>query len=294
MSFIRYQIGNVEQIIQFGEDINIQTFKQKLYIDFCLKLEDGFSVNPTVKVSKKPPNNIKEWQISDYKFHKDIIVYSKIENNKFYFYVQFNTCELLEMYYKVNVVFNLMLISNILQNDILRIHALLLTNGDVIFGQCCTGKTTLAQRINLNYNNSLYSICDDGVLLDLKKQLVYPLPYLYEISDFKSLINFKKPIKFNRMILLKQGEQQCLKIISKNEWMERFISCNKIFSYHPFLDRYQQYDETKNQRWIDCRKGLIQLYENRIKYLIQKYIKNYECWCITTNTNNVFKKVEIL
>ena len=293
MSFVRYQIGNIQQIIQFDEDIIIQTFKQKFYLDFCLKLEDGFSVNPTVKVSKKPPNNIKEWQKSNFKFHKDIIVYSKIENNKFYFHVQFNTCELIETYIKVNIVFNLMLVSHILRNNILRVHAMLLTNGDIIFSQCCGGKTTLAQRINLN-NRSLQVICDDGILIDMENQLVYPLPFLYDFHWSRNLINFNKTVKVNRIIFLKKDKEQYLKIISENEWKENFTNCSKLFLSHPFLLRDQQFDETKNQKWIDSFQDLKYLIQNRIEYLIQKYIKNYNFWCIATNTIDISKKFEII
>lgn len=291
MSFVKYKIGDIQQSIQFDETINNPFFLKKFSLDFSLPLKGGSLLNPTVKISKKSPNNIQEWEKSNYKFHNDIIIYTKFLNNKLYFHIQIKNSQIDNYQYKFSCSFRTMLVSNILQNDILNVHALLLNNGDIIFGQCCDGKTTLFQRINKN--NNLKALCDDDVIIDLKNESVYPIPSMWIYSD-DPLFKFK-PIKINRIIQLKQdSNQQSIKIIPKEEWIKKFFNCSKLFLQHPFLIRDQQFDETKNQKWINCRKGLEQLVQNKIKFLIQKYIKKYKLWCITTNTSDITKKFEIL
>lgn len=49
-----------------------------------------------------------------------------------------------------------------------------------------SGKTTLSKRIELS-NNSLKALCDDGVLVDLKNSIAYPIPYFW--FDQSSLFN---------------------------------------------------------------------------------------------------------
>ena len=171
MSFVRYKIGDIEQIIQFDEGIE-QQLKDDLSFKFSLPLEEGQPPKlPAVTISNNLPNSFQRWKKYRHILLNNVKIYSK-DDDKLYFYIVYDHFE----NYIFSIVFNCLMLTLCTSYDILRVHGMLLNNRDIIFGCCNIGKTTLAYRIN-NNNQNLKCLCDDDLLIDLKNNTVYPLPY---------------------------------------------------------------------------------------------------------------------
>lgn len=293
MSYVKFNFNNIEQIISFDETIGNHKFIEKLTKDFSLKEQQGQILFPTVKVSTMRPTNIQAWTFNPFNKCDYIKIYTRKIQNKLHFYIQvLDEWDISKTYFNtINIIFYSMLVSNMLRNDLIRLHSVLLNNGDVIFGSLKAGKTTLSTRINKN--NNLKTICNDGVLIDFKNNLVYPLPLLGNINRDRRLYDYSKPLKLNRLIFLQRSEDEELITIDKSLFREKLILCSKIFLAHPFLLREQEYNSDKNQRWTDPIEGLREQVQDRIEQIIDQYIDNFEPLSVTTNTNSTSQKFEV-
>lgn len=274
-SFVNYNIGSKKYIISFDETVN-QSIIEKFTTYFSLPLEEGNIKNPQVQISVFPPKNKNEWQSYYFKTYKNIIYYYKIINKKIYFYIQILFFELKIGQQFFALVFHSLLLSNLFNNNIIKINALLLNNGDIIFSDPGVGKTTFSERIN-KFNQNLISLCNDGVIIDVDENKVYPISCLW-YCNFQ-IVDFNNPLKINKIMLMKQGQEQKIEQIDYNEWKEELKKSSLIFLHHPFMERYKKYEEKEDQIWIDAFKELKPIIQNRILQIVEK-IKGFESLCI--------------
>lgn len=288
---ILYKIDDLQQYIQF-EQINDLYQLNVIFAPFFLNFNIPFYYNevpnPTIKVSTLPPKNETQWQKYKFQFFEGITIYSKYTDKLyFYYYIQ---CFKPEHHYNLKtMIFRSLMTSCMLRrNNLLYVHGMLLNNGDVIIGTCNVGKTTLYTRINQN-NIYVKSLCDEDILLDLKNNLVYPIPHLYETN----IVDFNSPIKISRIIVLKRGQEQKLEQMQQKEWKQILFESCILLLYHPFTARENNLTVNNSQIWVNCRKGLKQQAEDKIKEIITN-IKDLEYLSITTNTGDTNQEFKVI
>lgn len=147
------------------------------------------------------------------------------------------------------LIFNCFVASLVLRKKYLLVHGLLLSTGEVIYGQAYSGKTTLARKLD-------NVLCDDDVLIDLQNKVAYPVPYFYydPMGKFNG-----KPIKPIPVPL------SSLKPINQKQDLFR---CSIVFLYQPFAQREEVYFCPKNKKWCNFQKSFEQIMKSRIKQLI--------------------------
>lgn len=286
-SYVKYKVGIKQYIISFDETGN-SSIITKFTTYFSLPLEEGNIKNPQVQISLFPPKDKNEWQSYYYKNYKNVIYYYKIINKKIYFYIQILFFNLKHGQQFFALVFHSLLLSNLFNNNIIKLNAMLLNNGDVIFSDPNLGKTTFYNRIN-KFNQNLLSSCDDSVLFDIDENKVYPISSLWYYKF--QVVDFNNSIKINRLMLFKRGQEQKIEKMNINEWKQELIKNSLIFLYHPFMERCKEYNENEDQIWIDCFKELKPLIINRIQQIVQK-ITNLEPLCIYVDEKD--EKFEVI
>lgn len=223
-------------------------------------------INQTVTISfNKPDDN---WIKSNWNYNPSIEIYYK-ETDRMVFYIYFtNYIPEINKLALDCAVFSLML-----REDVLLVHGMLLNNGDVLVGEPYAGKTTLSRRLNLG-DEKLKALCDDQVLIDLKNNLAYPVPYYYydPISlflDHKS-VQFS-PIPLNRVLILKKGTEDSIEECSTEEYMKTLYNCSIIWLHQPFAQRDEVLIAERGKTWISFKYGMELKMQKKIKQLIESY-----------------------
>lgn len=243
MSYIRFQFDQI-QYIQFEKNCPNEVVKF-ICKKFNKELNEGEVENPIVSVQYSTT-------ITDYWFPpQKTIKISMFETDKPCFKIQ----------YKYNprllpeLISNCIAASYILKKEYLLIHGMLLNNGEVIYGQPYSGKSTLAKTLT----GDIKAICDDQVLVDLKNNLVYPLPFFF--FDYSSLF-------YNVPIDIKPYSIKTIKPINDKQNLFR---CSAMFLYQPFAIRENIFTCDEKIKWSNFQEGFKNRVEQRIQQLINKY-----------------------
>lgn len=296
MSFVRYRIGQQEQILELDQYFSQHKNQFRNIVLYTgNKFEQGQSQKePLVTLSILPPSNLKQWDQRHIFFNlRNVIFYSKNKENKIYVYIH---C-FLNSYGYDNIALNVIMLKSILlnmflqNNNLMYLNAMLLNNGDVICADSMGGKTTLAYRINYN-NKNLKAICDDGILLDIEKRLAYPLPHFWSYEKgfnyfTNKIININKPIQINRMFILRQDNKEYIKEVD-----EQLDIYNLILMFYSFPFQFRN-KAREFQKWIDFRKQLFQQVQLDSKKKCDK-ISELKFLKLVTSTSRITKRFEIL
>lgn len=299
MSYVRYKIDDFNQCIYFDQFFSY--YKQNfVYItknQGCDFVDEQLREEPLIYVSILPPRDKEQWDCKHtFSEIKELIVYSREKNNKIQAYFQYivNFNSNLAKLDACSIIFKILLLNLLIQNkNLVYLHGICMSNGDVVCADSFGGKTTLTKRIK-NNNKKLKALCDDGVLIDTQKDLVYPIGYIWFQGDCISkddIIDISKPYKLNHIFLLRQETEQRIYQIDKNEWLEELVIVSNVFYLHPFRNRFEL--NIEKEKWIDFRKGLWQILEKDNKERVMKLSK-YKPLVITTNTPDQTKKFEVL
>lgn len=292
MLYVKYLIDQQQQYIEFEEEyeyfLNYFVKKFNTNIIYQKKKEPIVSVLNYIEQPEKKKSKI------GYNMFVQLVKEDKILQKINFSFKKLNMWK--EDYIFVYIIRNLFITYFMLNKDFLYLHGALLNNGDIILGQCNDGKTTLGLRFN-NNNQNLKCLCDDGVLVDLKNNLVHPLPHiLWENEDQFSdkIVDFNKPLKINKIYILKRGFNQEIKLIDKNEWINKISRCIRKHLAHPFAGKQKNEEVPEHRWWINHIDGLREQTQKRIDQLIQKYFLKFDPLCIITNTNDLTKKFDLI
>ena len=239
MSYFKFQFGQ-PQYVQFDQNMTIDDIwlvGNKMNVE----LIEGEVENPTVKVSFKYFETDK-WIIPQNSFS-----ISSTETDKLRFNIQY-------MFYPQllpKLIMNCIAASMMLRREMLLIHGMLLSTGEVLYGQPYSGKTTLAKQLKT-------ALCDDQVLVDLKNKIAYPIPYFF--------IDFSSPF-FNDPVTIKPVELKSIKPINSSQDLYR---CSTMFLYQPFAERDEVFNCSDEKKWCSFEAG----FEDRMKQRIQFILKN--------------------
>ena len=226
----------------FGQSIYVSFDKSCLINDLWLigqktnlQLFEGEVDDPLITVSKINIETDK-WIIPQNSFF-----ISSTETDKLRFNIQY-------MFYPQllpKLIMNCLAASMMLRREMLLIHGMLLSTGEVLYGQPYSGKTTLAKQIKT-------ALCDDQVLVDLKNKIAYPIPYFF--------IDFSSPF-YNNPVTIKPVELKSIKPIKDNQDLYR---CPTMFLYQPFAERDEVFNCSDEKKWCSFEAG----FENRMKQRI--------------------------
>lgn len=292
--YIDFKHGLPESIIEF-RDIIIDNFIEEFRDKFQLEEKNNINYKPNVIASNSPPNENQNWNKVDLSFNEDSILYYK-EEDKLYFYIQINL-NLPTIKSKINVhvlIMNCLIITNILKYNILFIHGGVLNNGDIFFGPCQVGKTTLLQRIN-NCNDNLRAICSDNNIINLDEMTIYSFSYKWQYDWLAPLEQENISISFHNIYELQQKPREMMFKGNINEWKTQLIKgITRILCVDPFGITRTEDDENRN--WVSHIPKLKYKLDSRIIFLVNEFIKNnnIEPIIITTNTSSLYTKYKVL
>ena len=301
MSYVRYKIDDFNQCIYFDQFFSYykQNFVHITKNQGCDFVDKQLREEPLITISILPPRDKEQWDCK-HTFGQigEIIIYSRERNGKIQAYFQylmnintnFNYCKHDPT---CGIIFRILMLNLLLQNqNLVYLHGICLTNGDAICANSFIGKTTLTKR--LSHNSNLKALCDDGVIIDTEKDLIYPLGYIWFQGDciFKDdIVDISKPYKLNSIFLLRRDQEEKIYQIDKNEWLNEMNDLSKVFYFHPFKDRFHL--EEEKEKWIDFRKDLWQRMQKDNNDRVKK-LEKYKPLVITTNTPDQTKKFEVL
>lgn len=297
--FLTLNIGLPQSTFQFDETIAqqiIENFTQK----FNIKVKNELNQEPLVFLSTKEPQNIQNWYKKKLKGLNFIIQYSKQQNGILKFYYQI--IEDKRVKYQLNIITITLLVtyalitSNMMRYNILYIHSVLTSQGDVFFGPSYSGKTTLAHRLYLNnrYNKAIVS---DGIVLNFENQnLLYPLPEIWikgKITLFDDLFKENKGYKLRNLYHLFIGKNEDFKKEKKERWKKVFLDSIRILFNIPFAYARKTSYQNRKEKWIDCGEGMRDKIQKRCQQLSDKFLQTINLDYLSFSINSKDYKCKV-